>query len=141
MAEGDCLLVDVHRPDAIAGQPKARSSHGPGCLSWVVRLVGNNDPARGYRSSTSRIVVGCSGPSFQPEPLSAPLVAVMLEVDTDEAQRGLDSLFDNSRVEVRPGDEPVYRSVDDRPPVVTLREAPGVPILARRREPLVECSA
>lgn len=45
----------------------------------------------------------------QPEPLSAEAVASMLDIETEQAQRELDSLFVSSKVEMRRADVPLYR--------------------------------
>lgn len=44
--------------------------------------------------------------------LSVPVIAVLLDMDEGEVGSVLDQLFRNSRVEVRHGDEPVYRLVE-----------------------------
>ena len=43
------------------------------------------------------------------EPLSAPVVAMLLDVDTKEAEAELERLYQSSKVEVQRGDEPLYR--------------------------------
>lgn len=47
--------------------------------------------------------------ALKEEALSAPVVAMLIEVDTEVARAELDRLYWSSKVEVRPGDEPLYR--------------------------------
>lgn len=51
----------------------------------------------------------------QGEPLSAPVVALLLDVPTSEAEAELEQLYQSSKVEVQRGEEPLYRLVTHGP--------------------------